>query len=135
VGTLIYGSPGIAIDFDDRSLTHIQMVIIAKLRRGESFVFSWSSGVDQGSGRSSVWLDQSIPLFFRYFGSRIPEINRDWLQVLQLSADSGSGLVFTPEPPRPTPDSEILVSSRKRAAPSSVAAGLGTANRSRPSAP
>jgi hypothetical protein len=107
MGTFIYGSPGIAVDFDDRSLTHIQVVIMAKLRRHESFVFSWSNDVDKGSGRSSVWLDSSIPLFFRYFGSRIPEINREWLQALQLSADSGSGLVFTPEPARGTPAGQV----------------------------
>jgi hypothetical protein len=102
MGTFIYGSPGIEVDFEDRALTHIQMVIMAKLRRNENFAFSWTNDPDKGSGRSSVWLDPSIPLFFRYFGSRIPEINRHWLHMLQLSADSGSGLVFIPEP-RTTP--------------------------------
>lgn len=100
MGTFIYGTPGIETNFDDRALTHVQIVIMAKLRHNESFAFSWANDADKGSGRSSVWLSPSIPLFFRFFGSKIPDINREWLQVLQQSADSGSGLIFTSEPPR-----------------------------------
>ncbi|GAA0997507.1 DUF7882 family protein [Subtercola frigoramans] len=99
MGLLLYGSPGIEIKFDDRALQHLQIVITAKLRRHESFVFSWNDAPETGSGRSSIWLDPSSTLCYRYFGSRIPSINREWVDALMESANSGSGLNFLPEPP------------------------------------
>jgi hypothetical protein len=98
MGSLLYGSAGISVDFEDRALMHLQIVITAKLRRQESFLFSWTDSVAEGSGRSSIWLDPSIPLFFRFNGNRIPKINRDWIDVLMKSANSGSGLIFAAEP-------------------------------------
>ena len=98
MGTLLYGSPSTEISFDDRALTHLQIVITAKLRRRESFVFSWNDGLEVGSGRSSIWLDPSSTLYYHYLGSRAPSINREWIDVLMRSANSGSGLFFSPEP-------------------------------------
>jgi hypothetical protein len=103
MGTLLYGNPGIVISFEDRALMHLQIVITAKLRRSESFVFSWTDAADVGSGRSSIWLDPSSTLLYRYFGSRIPSINREWIETLTVSANSGSGLIFTAEPGTPPP--------------------------------
>ena len=98
MGTLLYGNPSLEIAFDDRALAHLQIVIVAKLRRKESFVFSWTSPVEVGSGRSAIWIDPSSTLYFRYLGSRLPGINRDWLAVLAMSSNSPGGLVFTTEP-------------------------------------
>jgi hypothetical protein len=98
MGMLAYGSPSIEIAFDDRALTHLQIVITAKLRRQESFVFSWADAPEIGTGRSSIWLDPSSTLYYRYFGSRVPSINREWMDQLMESANSGSGLYFTGEP-------------------------------------
>lgn len=98
MGTLLYGSPGIDVTFDDRALAHLQIVITAKLRRREGFVFSWTSPSESGSGRSAIWLDPSSTLMFKYFGNRAPAINREWINVLALSSNSPAGLVFTPEP-------------------------------------
>jgi hypothetical protein len=98
MGTFLYGSPSIEVSFDDRALMHIQVVITAKLRRRESFIFTWNDSSEQGSGRSSVWLDPSIPLYYRYFGSRVPTINREWIDALMGTANSGSGMLFTNEP-------------------------------------
>lgn len=98
MGKILYGDSGIEIFFDDRAMAHLQMVIAAKLRRGESFFFSWKDDPSVGDGRSSIWLDSSIPLYFRYSGSRPVSINRDWLETLTLSAHSAQGLQFTGEP-------------------------------------
>ncbi|MEF2978025.1 DUF7882 family protein [Subtercola sp. YIM 133946] len=98
MGVLMYGSPSIEVSFDDRALTHLQIVITAKLRRRESFVFSWADSAEVGSGRSSIWIDPSSTLFYRFYGSRVPAINREWIDVLMDSANSGSGLFFTAEP-------------------------------------
>jgi hypothetical protein len=103
MGTLSYGSPSTEISFDDRALTHLQIVITAKLRRHESFIFSWVDAPSAGSGRSSIWLDPSIPMTYRFTGSRVPNINRDWIDALMASANSGMGLMFTSEPGTPQP--------------------------------
>lgn len=98
MGTLLYGSPSTEISFEDRALTHLQIVITAKLRRKESFVFSWNDSLELGSGRSSIWLDPSSTLFYHFLGSRVPSINREWIDALMASANSGGGLFFVPEP-------------------------------------
>ncbi|RFA16355.1 hypothetical protein B7R21_01955 [Subtercola boreus] len=98
MGILLYGNPSIEIAFDDRALTHLQIVITAKLRRRESFVFSWTDSPDAGSGRSSIWVDASSTLYYRFHGSRIPSINRLWIEELMASANSGGGLFFSAEP-------------------------------------
>lgn len=86
------------MSFDDRALLHLQIVITGKLRRKESFLFSWTDSADAGSGRGSVWLDPSSTLYYRYTGKEIPPINRQWVESLMMSANSGSGLVYTAEP-------------------------------------
>jgi hypothetical protein len=105
VGSLQYGGSTMAIEFDDRALTHLQIVITGKLRRRESFLFSWTDGVERGSGRTSLWMDASIPLTYRYSSKRIPSINIAWVQELTASANAGSGLIFSAEPvASPAPD-------------------------------
>lgn len=102
MGTLLYGTQAITIDFEDRALTHLQIAITTKLRRHESFLFSWTDSVALGSGRSSIWLDPSSTLYYRFLGSRVPAINPEWISALLQSANSGTGLVFTPEPGVPS---------------------------------
>ena len=99
MGSLVYGNSSIEVAFDDRALMHLQIVITNKLRRNESFIFTWVNAPELGSGRSTIWLDPSSTLYYRYSGSRIPSINREWVEMLMLSANSASGLYFTPEPP------------------------------------
>lgn len=98
MGKLLYGGAGLEIEFDDRALTHLQIVIGSKLRRRESFFFSWKDSSSIGDGRSSIWLDASIPLYFKFYGGKTPAVNREWIDVLTASANSGSGLVYTDEP-------------------------------------
>jgi len=86
---------GIELEFDDRLLAHLHVVIVQKLRRGESFCFTWRD--DVGGGRNSLWLHPSIPLHFKFFGSRSPVLNRAWIAALTLSSNSSQGLLVTPE--------------------------------------
>src|SRR6476660_8588966 len=88
VGALIYGSPAMEIQFDDRVLAHVQIVMSAKLRRGENFFFSWRDSPAVGDGRSAIWIDPSIPMYFRYSGSRHPAIDRAWLEQMAIAAAS-----------------------------------------------
>lgn len=98
MGTIIYGNSNVEVEFDDRALAHLQVVITSKLRRGESFLFSWSNDTAAGSGRNSMWLHPAIPLFYRFYGSKHPALNREWLEVLMTSSQTSNGLIFTLEP-------------------------------------
>ena len=95
MGALRYD--GREIEFDDRLLTHLQVVIIQKFRKGEAFAMSWTRSLALGSGRSSVWMVPSLPVVFTFAGSRVPAINREWLQALSESAASSHGLVVRNE--------------------------------------
>ena len=98
MGTLLYGTSGISIEFPDRALWHLQIVITAKLRRGESFNLTWTDPASAGGGRNSIWLAPASTLFYRYLGSSVPSMNRTWINDLMISANSPSGLVFSAEP-------------------------------------
>jgi hypothetical protein len=98
VGSLVYGSASIELEFEDRVLVHLQVVMSAKLRRGESFFFSWFDDPAAGDGRSSLWIDPAIPLYFRYSVSHQPALNKAWLEEMAISAGSNQGLILLEEP-------------------------------------
>jgi hypothetical protein len=93
VGTLTYA--GSVVEFDDRVLTHLQVVIVQKFRRGEAFPMSWIDGMGVGDGRSAMWLTPTVPVFFKFDGSRVPALDQKWIEVLARSAESPRGLIVT----------------------------------------
>ncbi|WP_442576347.1 DUF7882 family protein [Microbacterium sp. F51-2R] len=88
----------IRVEFEDRLLYHLRMVIGSKLRRGESFYFSWKDDIGVGDGRTTVWMHAQCALSFKYYGSRMPQLNRHWLEALIHTANQQSGLYVVPEP-------------------------------------
>ncbi|MEF2978404.1 DUF7882 family protein [Subtercola sp. YIM 133946] len=103
MGTLIYGSPGAEIEFDDRALMHLRSVVIAKLRREEKFTFTWD---DTLTGTTkTLWCHPAIPMQFVVAAGEDLPLNRAWLQELTLSANSGPGLRLVPEPDSAPPES------------------------------
>ncbi len=98
MGRLIYGSAGLTFEFDDRTLTHIKLAIVAKLRNHESFLLNWDIPLDQGSGRVSLWVSREIPMAFTFDGSRPPALNPKWMAaLLQTSARTGGMIVMAEE--------------------------------------
>ncbi|HEV7813005.1 MAG TPA: hypothetical protein VGO99_08550 [Leifsonia sp.] len=95
MGTLSYD--GENFELDDRVLTHLQIAISTKLRRGENFFLSWQVPVERGSGRHAIWIDNGVPIHFYYSGSRAISINRDWIESMIVSAGRASGLVLIDE--------------------------------------
>jgi hypothetical protein len=95
MGALLYS--GSTIEFDDRALFHLQIVISAKLRRHEGFTLSWFEAPNTGHGRSTIWLSPSSTLHYQFSGSRIPILNSEWVRQLMASANSAGGLMFTAE--------------------------------------
>ncbi|GAA2171178.1 hypothetical protein GCM10009846_04150 [Agrococcus versicolor] len=84
-------------EIEDRMLAHVKAVVAAKLRRQESFLLSWAVDANAGSGRVSIWMSPSIPLEFRFAGSRVPQLNGVWLEALMEMANSTRGLVLVSE--------------------------------------
>lgn len=116
MGHLIYGVAP-AIEIEDWTLQHLRAVIVTKLRRDESFVFTWENesaihGDDaiEKSGRyGSVWISKASPLYFSFDGPLKDPLNLRWLQQLADAAQSSTGLRPLEEPsgegaPHPTDD-------------------------------
>jgi len=97
MGKFIYEG-SVKTEIEDRALTHLQLVITAKLRRAEPFPFSWREDSSVGGGRTTVWVQPGSSLVFKYFGSRQPSINRAWIEALAFTANAPSGLYLVPEP-------------------------------------
>jgi hypothetical protein len=97
MGKFIYDG-GPKVEVEDRALTHLQLVITSKLRRGEPFSFTWKNDASLGGGRTTVWVHPGSSLVFSYFGSRQPSINREWVDALAFTANAPSGLYLVPEP-------------------------------------
>lgn len=99
----------IKVDFDDRLLAHLQTVIGAKVRRGESFHFSWKDDSSIGDGRTMIWIHPGASIVYKFYGSRRPELNRAWVEALMFTANSPTGLYAVPEPgPHSTSAAEAL---------------------------
>lgn len=101
MGKLTYENT-IKVDFEDRALAHLQVVIFTKLRRGEQFAFTWVDDPSVGNGRTCVWMHPNASLVFKFYGSRRPQLNRAWLEALAYTANSPHGLHVVPEPPEGT---------------------------------
>jgi hypothetical protein len=93
MGQLLYGSSPTVLEIDDRALAHIELVVLAKLRRSESFALT----VELPTGRQTIWLSTASTLEFR-LGTGRQEINRSWLDQLIDTANSTGGLRIVPEP-------------------------------------
>ena len=98
MGTLHYGSPATGFPLDDRTLAHVELVIMAKLRRQESLAFAITD--EKTQVRQAVWISPVSSLRFEY-EAPMPEINRLWLQELVDTANSPGGLRIVPEPEPP----------------------------------
>ncbi|MFE1645991.1 ATP-dependent DNA ligase [Microbacterium sp. P01] len=106
MGRFIYDTMANSVDIDDRTLAHLRIVVMNKLRRTEPFMFDVEIG--DGSGRRSFWVHPSVPLQFHFFGSRVPRINRLWVEDLMQAASGPNGLTITPEPAEEAvPPSEV----------------------------
>ena len=97
MGNLAYGQT-LNVEFEDRTLAHLQIVIGSKLRRNEAFYFSWKDDQRVGDGRTTIWVHPTIPLVFKFFGGRPPAINREWLHLLEQGANTPAGLHLMNEP-------------------------------------
>jgi hypothetical protein len=106
MGRFVYGNGNVKIEIEDRTLAHLQQVVGSKLRRSESFFFSWREDTSVGGGRHSVWVHPGAHLEFKFHGGREPHLSREWLHALATVASSPTGLYVVPEPAPQGPSSE-----------------------------
>lgn len=66
MGRLFYGlsENDASVEIPDRVLAHLRVVVTTKLRRSESLTLTWVHADPANPGRTSVWLQPSIPLRF-----------------------------------------------------------------------
>ncbi|WP_025158737.1 hypothetical protein [Leifsonia aquatica] len=91
MGKLLYGN-GQEYEFDDRTLSHVKIALVTKLRRHESFLLNWQIPPEQGGGRMSLWISREIPMAFVFAGSRPPALNERWMEALLHSSQRTGGM-------------------------------------------
>ncbi|MFS0733928.1 hypothetical protein ABC304_03330 [Microbacterium sp. 1P10UB] len=92
MGMLYYGDRAEPIEFPDALLAHLKVVITTKLRRKESFTLGWRHTITDPAGRSTLWLQESIPLRFVFTSVEAGKLDSAVLQDFAIRASSGSGL-------------------------------------------
>jgi len=97
MGTIYYGGAATPIHIDDRALAHLKVVIATKLRRNERFTVSWKHADDQPGGRTTIWLEPSIPLRFVFDDPEPAQLSRAWIEELANSANSSGGILLNSE--------------------------------------
>lgn len=96
MGTLTYD--GERFTFDDRTLAHLQAALTLKLRRREPFLLSWVAQEPADSARTSLWIDNAIPIRYDFEQSEPGRLNEAWLNSMVEMAGRASGLLVTEEP-------------------------------------
>jgi hypothetical protein len=99
VGALKYEA--VTVEFDDVLLTHLHVVIVQQFRHQRSFPMSWLDALNDGDGRSTLWLTPVVPIYFKFVGSKVPEVDPEWIHRLTESSTSSAGLIVTDRAGRP----------------------------------
>ena len=97
MGTFIYGYATREFEFDDRTLSHVKIALVTKLRRHESFLLNWQVPADLGGGRISLWISREIPMAFVFASNRPPKLNERWMEALLRSSQRTGGMVIVSE--------------------------------------
>jgi hypothetical protein len=95
MGVLFYADQAIAID--DRTLAHLKVAAVTKLRRGESFTLSWSHPASEVAGRTTIWMHPAIPLRFEFEEPETPALSREWIEDILRSSNSTGGIHLAAE--------------------------------------
>lgn len=89
MGRIIYSDNKSSVEVDDRLLAHLQIVVMNKLRRGESFMMTFPH---TASGHVCWWLAPAVPVMFHFYGTHTPRLSRDLVDRLMAEASSPDGV-------------------------------------------
>jgi hypothetical protein len=96
MGSLYYGDTDVPVRIDDRTLAHLKVAIVTKLRRRESFMLTCSAG-EEDPGRTALWMHPAVPLRFVFDEPEPPVLDRKRVAMLLTSANSIGGITLEPE--------------------------------------
>ena len=108
MGALYYGSSCEPVEIPDPLLAHLKMVVTTKFRRKERLTLSWVVPGAARGGRTTLWLDPSIPLRFVFDSAEAPALDSRLLRELAEAANSVRGLVVELEPVEAPMEAPIL---------------------------
>jgi hypothetical protein len=97
------------VEADDRLLAHLQVVVITKLRRRESFAVSWRQA--DGSGRRTIWVNETLELVFEFSAPKLLELDRELLEQMTAQANSADGLDLDDHAHNPGPETPVSLVS------------------------
>jgi len=92
MGKLTYGAIQREIVMEDRLLAHLEVVVLARLRRNNPLTLRWVERDEDGDGRRTIWIHPGSDLYFEYTGAEHGELDRELLDTLVRAADSNSGI-------------------------------------------
>ena len=113
MGTFYYGDARYPIKLEDRTLAHLKIVILTKLRRNECFAFSWAKKSIDGSGHGTVWIHPALAFHFEFLGSKEIPINLAWLESMSECANRALGLSIGDEPRPPAAEGDVDAAPRQ----------------------
>jgi hypothetical protein len=88
VGKLSYNGQPFTIE--DRTLAHVRVVVMNKLRRGEGFMLQVPS--EHAAGKHSLWIGPAMPLSFQFYGGRSPGLDHGLVEEMMSEANGADGL-------------------------------------------
>lgn len=92
MGQLFYDDSRTPITIDDVVLAHLKIVIVAKLRRRESFTLTWQHAAEDTPGRSTILLSPAIPLRFVFDEPVGPVLDPEWIKALTDTVNATGGI-------------------------------------------
>lgn len=114
MGMLYYGSATSPIHIEDEMLAHLKVVMATKLRRGESFTVTWRHDERSPAGRTTLWIEPSIPLRFTFDAADPAVLDPALLRDLADEVTRSGGLTL---PPLWTPSAVASLTGRHVAGP------------------
>lgn len=94
MGILFYGNQSEPVTIPDSLLAHVKVVLSTKLRRNEAFTLSWRHADDATPGRTTLWIQPSIPLRFVFDSDQPEALDPALLQQFANQANSSGGLTI-----------------------------------------
>lgn len=94
MGILLYGNQSEPVGIPDAMLAHVKVVLSTKLRRNEAFTLSWRHTDEAAPGRTTLWIQPSIPLRFVFDSDQPETLDPKLLQQLANQANSAGGLTI-----------------------------------------
>ncbi len=76
---------------DDMAILHLQIVMLAKLRRGEGFLLTWQ-GADEAGAPRSVWVHPAADVYFEFDAPPQDPVDSHLLQRLMVEANGSRGI-------------------------------------------